>query len=255
MKPEFTEFSFGYALTDNLRRSTFGGFNAAPIFPSLYAEGGAQGGYDVEIPFAGAPLLLQFKVPEVLTRQSHRRPDGFGLPYYRMHIRPYRHSEQHRLLIEHQEQGRLVFYASPRFHTTNDMNIHFINDVIHHHTFFMSPLEIGDFADGDDHCVSYQEALDGAEVRSAPRKLHGHFDSESLQKQFEKAVPKKTSKSATVQKFAEMFETLLTMVQTRHVGKSVGPNVPDMARRGPVQGSAYLARVFFDSELFVVRRT
>jgi hypothetical protein len=44
--------------------------------------GGDQGGYDIEIPFAGAPSLLQFKVPEVLTRLSHRRPDGFGVPYY-----------------------------------------------------------------------------------------------------------------------------------------------------------------------------
>jgi hypothetical protein len=70
MKPEFSEFSFGYALTENARHAGLGDFTAAPIFSSTVAEGRAGGGYDVELTFNGVPMLLQFKIPEVLTRHS-----------------------------------------------------------------------------------------------------------------------------------------------------------------------------------------
>jgi len=43
-----SEFSYGYALTEQLTRSASGTLIAAPIFPSLFAEGQPDAGYDVQ---------------------------------------------------------------------------------------------------------------------------------------------------------------------------------------------------------------
>jgi len=46
--------------------------SAAPIFPSLIEEGKAGGGYDVKLDWPFAPLYLQFKRSECMTRRSAR---------------------------------------------------------------------------------------------------------------------------------------------------------------------------------------
>jgi len=43
----FSEFSYGYAMTDNILHSGLPYTPNAPVFLSLLAEGGAGGGYDV----------------------------------------------------------------------------------------------------------------------------------------------------------------------------------------------------------------
>jgi hypothetical protein len=62
MNPDFSEFSYGYAVTEELVASLKATVVAAPIFPSLYEEGKKGGGYDVKIPLSGKPIFLQFKL-------------------------------------------------------------------------------------------------------------------------------------------------------------------------------------------------
>ena len=59
MKPLFSEFSYGYAVTEDIVRSN-NPLKAAPIFPSLRNEG-TQGGFDVKLDLPGSPLFLQFQ--------------------------------------------------------------------------------------------------------------------------------------------------------------------------------------------------
>jgi hypothetical protein len=122
----FTEFSFGYALTDNLIHAGLPSTSAAPVFPSLIAEGSAGGGYDVKIPARPVPLFLQFKIPQVVRRRSVNMPPGFAKPYLRMHLRTKR-PNQHRLLLRLEAKGNLVAYATPGFWTTKDLDTHFVN--------------------------------------------------------------------------------------------------------------------------------
>jgi len=61
--PAFSEFTFGYALTDNLVNRVLSGVRGVPLFPSLNEEGQADVGYDVKIPRFSRPLFLQFKLP------------------------------------------------------------------------------------------------------------------------------------------------------------------------------------------------
>ena len=45
MRPMLSEFSYGYALTEELVSGGTANLTAAPIFPSLYAEGQIGGGW------------------------------------------------------------------------------------------------------------------------------------------------------------------------------------------------------------------
>ena len=68
MEPRFSEFSYGYAVTEELANGVLGALRGHPIFPSLKKEGQVGGGYDVELPLVGAPLYLQFKRSHFLKR-------------------------------------------------------------------------------------------------------------------------------------------------------------------------------------------
>jgi hypothetical protein len=122
-----SEFSYGYALTEQLTRSGSETLIAAPIFPSLFAEGQPDAGYDVQIPFPVAPLFLQFKLSHRMQRRSAAEYGLFNGPYYRMHIRPSRFSSQHAALLKLEQRGENVFYAAPHFHTTPELNVAYLS--------------------------------------------------------------------------------------------------------------------------------
>ena len=65
MDSEFTEFSYGFAVTHELVLQGSGNIFAAPEFPSLIREGQVGGGYDVKLNF-GTFLFLQFKLSEFM---------------------------------------------------------------------------------------------------------------------------------------------------------------------------------------------
>src|ERR1700761_7261345 len=101
---QFSEFTFGFALTHNLINQLSVGGRVVPTFPSLKEEGKRHGGYDVEIPNYGAPLFLQFKLPQIVKRQSSKWAHGFSAPYYRMHLMRSTHSKQHASLLRHAQR-------------------------------------------------------------------------------------------------------------------------------------------------------
>lgn len=87
MKVGYTEFSYGYAFTENLIRSLSTGPTGAPIFPNFVQE--AKVGYDVKINLPAVPLFFQFKLPERLKKgtafevASGNCP-GLATPFYRI---------------------------------------------------------------------------------------------------------------------------------------------------------------------------
>src|SRR5258708_31278616 len=89
MKLGYSEFSFGYAFTENLIRSSLTSPSGAPVFPNLIQE--AQLGYDVHINLPGLPLFFQYKLPELMTRNtaaeiSKHKISGLAASFFRMPI-------------------------------------------------------------------------------------------------------------------------------------------------------------------------
>lgn len=124
MRPDITEFSFGYALTSNLMDRFALQEAGAPIFPNQQQEG-ASGGYDVMLP--SIVVFLQFKLSECMVRTSAQGSAQLGVPHFRFHLRPLKHSQQHNLLRELEAAGNEVYYAAPGFHLPSELNDAFSN--------------------------------------------------------------------------------------------------------------------------------
>jgi hypothetical protein len=158
MDPNFSEFSYGYAITEELVLSSKALVIAAPIFPSLYEEGKMGGGYDIKIPIKGKPIFLQFKLSDYLkgVNSKERRSRLFNAPYYRMYLRPTRHSDQHNLLLDLEKSGETVFYVAPEFHLPSELNYFYLNKTVVTNSAAFSPGDIGPLPDDDEHYIVFQ---------------------------------------------------------------------------------------------------
>lgn len=176
MKLNFTEFSYGYAFTENLIRRSSSGPANAPVFPNLVQE--AKLGYDVKIDLPGLPLFFQFKLPEIMVRDTakeiaHLRLPGLAVPFFRMALMRRNLSDQHAnlILLENQFPG-FVFYAAPAIADDEAFNGAYTRAEVHLQSVLFSPNNIGDLPDNEAHSVSYSGAAGDAWLCSDPTKIN-----------------------------------------------------------------------------------
>jgi hypothetical protein len=174
MKPDISEFSYGFALTSELVDRYGVRPAGAPIFLNLQEEGQPGGGYDVEIP--AIAIFLQFKLSHRLERGSALHAGTVGIPHYRFELRPLKHSDQHNLLLELEGAGNEVYYAAPEFHQAPELNARFAASTIAANTAFFSPVDIGQLPDEDEHFVAFQAGISPAWTFSDPRELPRHTE-------------------------------------------------------------------------------
>jgi len=175
MKPQISEFSYGFALTNEL--VGWAELSAAPVFPSLLEEGKAGGGYDVKLDRPGVPLYLQFKRSEFLTRRSGREArevkkigGTIGIPYYRFAVTDATISDQHEFLLALDVAPNFVFYAAPRFHRLDEINEAWHHNAVASRSQFVAPQVIGSLTAGR-HAVAFDGR--GIWVCSEPRRIEG----------------------------------------------------------------------------------
>lgn len=274
MKPDISEFSYGYAVTEELVAKAGAKVIGAPIFPSLYEEGQKGGGYDVKIPVKGSPIFLQFKLSDQLKRSSAKEHLAglVGVPYYRMHLRPLKHSDQHDLLLDLEKSGETVLYIAPEFHLPEELNAFYLARTVVNNSAAFSPLDIGPLPDENEHYVvfergasfgyrcsvepkkvsrvnvrdGFKSALEQRGVEPRPIGIDGirqlSFRMLSL---IERAAPTELTSGANFGVNASS-ETQFTESQ------SVGSARRIVESRSPIESAAYLARTFFGCELIVV---
>jgi hypothetical protein len=112
MNPQISEFSYGYAVTDELIHVHGTPITAAPVFPSLIQEGQPGGGYDLRLDRVGVPLFLQFKLAHCMVRDTatEAAQGCLQVPFYRMYLYASRHSDQHQMLLDLETAGNEVYY-------------------------------------------------------------------------------------------------------------------------------------------------
>ncbi len=175
MKLGYSEFSFGYAFTENLIRSSPTAPTGAPIFPNLVQE--AQLGYDVKINLPGLPLFFQYKLPALMTRNtaaeiSKYKISGLATPFFRMPLMRRDLSQQHERLIALEVKfPGTVLYASPALHDLGEFNRAYDEARVHQRSVFFSPTAIGSLPDDKDHSVAYQLGSPVAHFCSEPREI------------------------------------------------------------------------------------
>lgn len=175
MKIGYTEFSFGYAFTENLIRSLKSGPIGAPIFPNLNQE--AQLGYDVRLDLPACPLFFQYKLPELMVKNtakeiSEHKLSGIAINFFRMPLMRTDLSAQHQLLMDWELRypGK-VYYATPCMENLSEFNNAYAHARVHRHTVFFSPRDIGPLPDSKAHSVAYRVNLSFGYVCSQPKKV------------------------------------------------------------------------------------
>ncbi|MER9629240.1 hypothetical protein [Mesorhizobium sp. M0296] len=150
MKVGYTEFSFGYAFTENLIRSSSAAPVGAPVFPNLIQEG--HSGVDIRINFPGVPLFFQYKLPELMKRgtafeiASGHCP-GLSIPFFRIAMMRRDVSRQHKLLLRLEARyPSNVFYAAPCIANISDFDRPYNGATVARQSIFVSPGDIGPLA-------------------------------------------------------------------------------------------------------------
>ena len=256
MNPDISEFSYGFALTDELIHWLGTSITAAPVFPSLYREGQAGGGQAVMLQRPGIPLFLQFKLSHCMVRNSaSEAKDGyFAPPFYRMHIRPTRHSDQHEMLLELEADGNEVYYSAPAFHTPDHLNDAYLTHQVRSRSLWLRPSVIGPLPDNCDHHIAFQ--LPGTHIFcSQPRKIEAKGDFKEFSEHIVTAYQKKGRNALATENLTKLSETMKRISSKRRDISDTAKKRTDesLSKRHPLASVSFYAHVFFDCQLYLVR--
>lgn len=255
MTPQFSEFTYGYALTETLIDS-FGrsGLQAAPLFPSLLQEG--KLGFDLGLKFAEYLLFIQFKLSHYIHQNGARahRKRLLGLPYYQFALRSSRNSRQHDLLLRLEASGQTVYYAAPAFHTQRELNQSYVAKGVVADSIFVSPKTIGSLPDDKQHHVVFalNSAKNGAYIFSEPRAIDFITGSKLIERLSEEMSSGSSPRS--LERLAgEASETMTHLAMEDSDEDRSELSV--LSQMSPLEQVAYLSRVYFGCEPFIVRRS
>jgi hypothetical protein len=258
LEPNISEFSYGYTLTRELDNLFGPQITAAPVFPSLIAEGDL--GYDLRLERNGIPLFIQFKLCHCMVRDTAAEIKQHGLfpagsNFYRMYIRAARHSRQHQLLLDLEGRGFDVFYAAPAFHQPVELDQAYLTSNVAARSVFVSPSAIGQLPD-DDHLHVAFVPNGAAYLLSAPAKIQKSVDREGMARSVR--VRLKTSQTPLKEVMERVAHELMDIARL----SATQPKGTEEERVSQILGlrglksapelAAYLSITFFGCELFAV---
>ena len=255
MTPLISEFSFGFAITNELVLGAGNSLTAAPIFPSLYEEGQAGGGFDVRIPRQSSPLFLQFKLSHCLTNRNAAEANILDVPYYRMYFMPARRSRQHELLLALESAGHDVAYCAPGFHRESELNQAYLARQVCERSIWIAPSSAGPLPDDATHYAVFQTATAAHYYFcSNPKAVDTDCSFSALSTRLEKSVTLADGAQDVNAKFADLGGRL------RQLGESLGLGIPPFAEQSlaagvsPIAQAGILATSLFGAHLYMVYR-
>ncbi len=254
MKPDISEFSYGYAITENLVTNSPLTLEAAPIFPSLIEEGRQGGGYDVGLPFEGMPLFLQFKLSEYMISSRSKESGSISIPYYRMKLRPTRHSSQHPMLLNLENNGSVVYYVAPKFHTPIELNDAYLSRQVLVRSVFIKPSYIGSL-DTRDHCVVFKDKVNPI-VCSKPFEIDHPVTFDAFLQDIIYNFQDFGEITADPQAMHSLIDRMVVIIDEAKAQIPIWKSISREDLRGNrslIEQAAYLSRTFFGCEIYVVR--
>lgn len=258
MKPDISEFSYGYALTEALIWDTSLPVVGAPIFPSLIQEG-RSGGYDVAISFSGILLFLQFKLSHYMVRgTAYERQQGIlDVPFYRMHLRPARHSRQHSMLLDLESTGEAVLYAAPKFYLPSELSTAYLSRRMIQRSLFVRPSSIGQLPDEWEHYISFREGYP-VYLCSEPKQIRDKENSETSLKELYDILERYEPKQYNDEVINDISDHMHSII-LKHQKSLVHPMLKAghehaLSNMKPVEKLKYLSKTYFDCEPIIVNK-
>jgi len=223
MKSLISEFSYGFALTNEI--VGWQQLDTAPIFPSLIQEGQAGGGYDLHLDYPGLPVFLQFKRSDCMkggNAREYQLIQNLRRPYHRFEITDASTSEQHRMLIDLEDNTNIVLYAAPRFHTPEQFNQAWQHQTVSSRSIFVSPNEIGNLPNGR-HTIAFDRRR--AWVCSEPKEIKT-LSARKLISKITKTIEK--AETPLRQLIPNLLETVQEIDEIRQTGEYREDYNPDV---------------------------
>ena len=254
MKPSFSEFSYGYAVTEDIVRSK-NPLKAAPIFPSLRSEGPIGGVLRFDLP--GSPLFLQFKLSDCMVRNTayESRQGLFASKFYRMPLRPRGRSQQHKLLLKLEATGKAVYYVAPAFYQDEEFNQAYTNRSILKQSVMISPAAIGLLPDDGNHHIAFE----------SERESFGYLLSQAWRRveilSWEDAIspmdlPRTYAEWPLHELLSEMESQMLKIVSSHfEEAPQMEPTEVSISAEDLISRVASLSQVFFNCTFFIVQRS
>ncbi|OBP87674.1 hypothetical protein BAE40_24115 [Mesorhizobium loti] len=137
----------------------------------------AQLGFDIKLNFPAMPLFFQFKLPELMKRDSAfeiacGQCSGLTTPFFRIGLMRRDISKQHALLIDLEKKYPAnVYYATPALETVAAFDQAYNAAKVAARSVFFSPREIGLLPDDKLHTIAYDDTLPVGFFCSQPRKV------------------------------------------------------------------------------------
>lgn len=257
MKPDISEFSYGYALTEELiNRSRYRlSITAAPLFPSLLEEGRSGGGYDVHIPFVGWPIFLQFKLSHCMVYRSAFESQKGCLtpPFYRMHLRPLRHSQQHNLLLALEAKKYFVYYAAPLFHLPAELNNAYLTSSVISKSKFIKPSIIGRLPDNNDHHVAFKNGSPSF-FCSEPIRLENDYEGTTFFENVLHNIERRSQRiDGSLESISSFANDLLSCVTERlqEIRWLKEKDIDELLKMDPIRQIGYITRSFLGCEILL----
>ena len=253
MRPAISDFSYGYAVTEEIIRQQRHFIIGAPIFPSLLQEGQAGGGYDLRINRRGFPLFLQFKLSHKMKRNNSfevRDHSLLSVPFFRIHLMPLKLSQQHNMLLALDDGSNEVYYVAPFFTTQDELNAHYTNTAVLNNSVMIKPSTIGALPDDDEHHIALEQNNKPAYLFSKEPKA---VDGLSYSQKFLADIARKIDQEDDIidNKIERTSKRMLSIVNQRIESKNDAV-LNKLYELPPSLGLlTYLSRFYFDCEVLL----
>lgn len=257
MKPNISEFSYGYALTEELIKGLGSNITAAPVFPSLYQEGKKGGGWDLKLEKGGIPLFIQFKLSHYLKRANakERKSGHFSTPYYRMHIRPKKHSKQHELLLDLENLGHEVYYSTPAFHEPAELNDAYLKKQVKNRSLCVKPTDIGTITDDEEHYLAFQ-LHNKCFFCSKPKTIERDLSFLTFSENINNSLNQRQETALTKDSLRELAMNLAKIGRKRK-DISLKEDVftkEVLSNQHPIEIVSYYSSIYLDSQLIILQK-
>lgn len=166
-KCHFSETQFSFCFTFEYIKQFFPNI-PLPIFPNIREEGRIGGGYNVQI---NGNIYFQFKIPvfyDKVINFNRKHWNVFGHEYYKIKLET--DQNQYKFLKDLQGSRNKVYYATPEFHLSCDLNSFYTSDNIVQNSAVFSLNDLPNYNSGY-HNLVYSPSHDFGKLFSEPMEI------------------------------------------------------------------------------------
>jgi hypothetical protein len=181
-----------------------------------------------------------------------------NVPYYRMHLRPLRHSDQHNLLLDLDTSGETVFYIAPEFHLPEELNDFYLDKMVVENSAAFRPSEIGTLPDEEAHYLAFERGSTFAfRCSSDPMEIPKQSLKDGLLPLLMSAdVQTRALGADGIGAIMSRMLDVLGRAEARYELMEKRVDLDGVRRitshRSPAEALGYVARTFFDAELVIL---